>query len=162
MTKVFERIIALLDQEGIIYEHLQHERVHSSHDAAKIRGTRIEQAAKALVLKEKKTGAFFMFIVGGDRRLDLKTIKKNILHVKNISLAPPDEVLARTGCTVGSVPPFGNLFAMPVYFDQHLKDTQKEIVFSAGTHYDSIKMTTQDFLRVVKPIIASYSTPHHS
>lgn len=152
---VLEEIFSLL--EGKDYEHLQHEHVHTSADAAKVRGTRIEQAAKAIVLREKKSGDFYMFVLGGDRRIDLNKLKKDLLGVKNISLASPDEVLKLTGCTVGSVPPFGNLFGIPVYFDRHLLDTQEEIVFSAGTHFDSVKIKTQDYLDVVKPITSSYS-----
>jgi Ala-tRNA(Pro) deacylase len=100
-----------------------------------------------------------MFVVGGDRRIDLKTVKKDILGVKNISLASPEEVLEATTCTIGSVPPFGNLFSIPVYLDKHLAQTQEEIVFSAGTHNDSIRMKTKDYLLAVKPIIKEYSTP---
>ena len=158
MTKeTFESIKKLLDEANVAYELFIHDHVHTSEDAAKVRGTNIEQAAKAIVLKEKKTGDFFMFVVGGDRRIDLKIVKKEILGVKNVSLAPPDEILERTGCTVGSVPPFGNLFGIKVYFDKHLLETQDEIVFSAGTHNDSIKMKTKEYVRVLQPTIASYS-----
>lgn len=100
-----------------------------------------------------------MFVLAGDRRIDLNTVKKDILKAKNVSLAPPEEILEKTGCTIGSVPPYGPLFDIPVYFDEHLKETQEEIVFSAGTHNDSIKMKTEDYLIVVRPIIKSYSKP---
>lgn len=152
---VLEKILALL--EGKEYEHLKHEHVHTSADAAKVRGTRLEQAAKAIILRERKTGTFYMFVLGGDRKIDLKILKKDLLGVKNISLASPDEVLKLTGCTVGSVPPFGQLFDISVYFDQDLLDTQEEIVFSAGTHYDGVKIKTKDYVCVVKPVIASFS-----
>ena len=158
----FSKIKKLLDETGVTYQHLEHEHVHTSHDAANVRGTDIKQAAKAIVLKEKKSGDLFMFVLGGDRRIDLKTVKKKILGVKNISLAPPQDVLEKTGCTIGSVPPFGTLFGLPVYFDEHLKETQERIVFSAGTHNDSIKMRTQDYLSIVKPTIKHYSTPTSS
>lgn len=156
---VFERICALLYSHHVEYERLEHEHVHHSHEAAKIRGNKVEQAAKAIVLKERKEGRILMFVVGGDRKIDLRVVKKDILGVKNISLASPEEVLAATTCTIGSVPPFGNLFDIPVYFDKHLADTQEEIVFSAGTHNDSIRMKTKDYLSVVKPIVREYSVP---
>lgn len=158
-TETFERIVRLLEEHHLPYEHLTHEHVHHSADAAKIRGNRVEQAAKALVLEEKPSGRIVMFVVGGDRRLDLSYIKKNILNVKNVSLAHPEKVLETTGCTIGSVPPFGNLFAIPVYLDKHLVDTQEEIFFSAGTHHDSIRMKTKDYVLAVRPLIAEYSKP---
>ena len=154
---IFRRIRTLLDNAGVDYEHLEHDHVHGSRDAAKVRGTTLAEAAKALVLKDRTSGGLSLFVVAGDRKLDLKAIKKDILGTKNISLAPPEEVLSATGCAVGSVPPFGNIFKLPVYFDQHLKDTQQQIVFSAGTHTDSIRMRTEDFLTVVRPTVAAYS-----
>ena len=156
MAGVFHNILGLLDENNVSYEHLQHDFVRTSQEAAQVRGVRLEQGAKALVLKDKD-GSFYMFVVGGNRRLDLKKIKNDVLHVKNISLAPPHEVHEKTGCTVGSVPPFGNLFGLPVYMDKHLITTQEELVFSAGTHHDSLKMKAKDYLRVVKPIVAEYS-----
>ncbi|MBD3209708.1 YbaK/prolyl-tRNA synthetase associated domain-containing protein [Candidatus Woesearchaeota archaeon] len=156
---ILEKIRALLKQHNVNYALLEHGHVHSSQDAASVRGTKIEQAAKALVLKEKKTGILVMFVVAGDRRLDLRKIKKEVLRVKNLSLASPEEVLERTTCTVGSVPPFGQLFDMPMYFDRHLQETKGTIVFSAGTHHHSIKLKTEDYLSVAKPIIAAYSSP---
>jgi len=152
-----EKIINLLKSSKVDFEQLNHDHVHTSLDAASTRGNSLEQAAKALVLKEKKNGEFFMFIVGGNRKLDLKIIKKDVLKVKNISLAPPDEVFEKTGCKVGTVPPFGNLFNLKTYFDKNLLDTQEEIFFSAATHFDSVKMKTKDFVKVTNPIIESYS-----
>jgi Ala-tRNA(Pro) deacylase len=153
----FERIVSLLRGKGIAFEHLTHEHVHHSEDAAKIRGNSVSQAAKALVLEEQPSGGIVMFVVGGDRRLDLSLIKKEILRVKNVSLAHPDRVLAATGCTIGSVPPFGNLFNVSVYLDAHLLSTQDEIVFSAGTHHDSIRMKTTDYVAAVGPVVAGFS-----
>ena len=157
MVIVFERIKKLLLHNGCSFELFEHAHVHTSEDAAKVRGTKLEEAAKALVLKEKVSGNLCMFIVAGNRKLDLKVIKKDILQVKNVSLAHPDEVLSVTGCPVGSVPPFGNLFGLPVFFDEHFVRTQEFMVFSAGTHTDSIKMSVKDFLEVVKADVRAYS-----
>ncbi len=155
---LFFRIKSLLDENNIAYTHLTHPRVHRSVEAAKIRGTRLEQAAKALVLQDSD-GVVYMFVVGGDRRLDLKTIKKRVLNVKNVSLAHPDVVLEKTGCTIGSVPPFGNLLGLKVFVDKYFVESQDEIVFSAGTHFDSIKMRLSDYLSIVNPVIADFSVP---
>lgn len=154
---VFNKIIALLQQYDISYEHLQHDYVHTSEDAAKVRNTKIEQAAKAIILQERKTKQLYLFILAGNTRINLKTVKQ-ILQVKNISLAPKEIVLEKTTCTIGSVPPFGNLFNISTYIDEQLVQTQQELVFSAGTHYDSIKMKTKDFLTIVQPIVWPYAS----
>jgi Ala-tRNA(Pro) deacylase len=48
------------------------------------------------------------------------------------------------------MPPFGNLYDMPVYSDESLT-RDPEIVFNAGTHRDTIRMRYADFARLVQP-----------
>ena len=43
------RILALLEGSGIPFDHFEHEHVHTSQEAARARGTNIEDGAKALV-----------------------------------------------------------------------------------------------------------------
>jgi len=154
----FEKIKKLLEGEKFEFLHLTHEHVHSSKDAAKVRGTNIEEAAKAIVLKIKKRDNEYFFVqcvVSGHRKIDLKKLKK-ILNAKSAALASADEVLQKTGCTIGSVPPFGNIFDLPVYADKALFENEK-IVFSAGTHNDSVKMRSVDWSAVVQPVVEDFS-----
>jgi Ala-tRNA(Pro) deacylase len=51
---------------------------------------------------------------------------------------------------IGAMPPFGNLYGIPVYVDTSLTD-DPEIVFQAGTHTDTIKIRYADYARLVKP-----------
>lgn len=141
---MFQRIAAFLDDCNAAYEVFEHDHVHSSEDAARVRGTALEESAKALVL-QAKSGRIFQCVVGGHRRLDLRKIKA-LTGEKNCSLAHPDTVLSETGCPVGTVPPFANLFEQPLemYADEELFAREK-IVFSAGSHYRSIRMDAQEW-----------------
>ena len=58
----FLQIRELLDKRKIVYEHLIHEHVHHSEDAAKIRGTNLSEAAKAIILKVEARDRSFSFI----------------------------------------------------------------------------------------------------
>jgi len=158
--KVFENIVKLLNEKQVVFEHLTHEHVHKSKDAAKIRGNSIEQAAKAIILKikPKKSDTKYVIIqcvLSGNKKINFR-ILRNLLNLKSASLATPEEVLEKTDCTIGSVPPFGVLFDIPVYADNSVF-LEEEIVFSAGTHNDSIKMKSSDWRKVVKPIILDFS-----
>lgn len=153
---VLEKIKRMLDKEQISYKHLTHEHVHSSHEAAKIRGNKVEQAAKAIVLKAKnkdKEYVFLQCVLPGHKKIDLKKLKKE-LGFRSAGLASPDEVLRITGCTIGSVPPLGELFNLKVYADKSLLE-QEIVVFSAGTHNDSIQLKCKDYIKVVKPTVIS-------
>jgi len=156
-TPYYEKILALLDASGVTYETYEHEHVHSSHDAAKVRGTKLEEAAKALVL-QTGSGVFIQCVVAGHRKLDLKKIK-TFLGEKNVALAPPDAVLRRTGCPVGTVPPFGNLFEPPMRMiaDQELF-SREHVVFSAGSHYHSVRMLANEWVTMTGAEIVDVGT----
>lgn len=145
--KELEIIKAFLKENKISFEHLTHEHVHSSHDAAKIRGNKIEQAAKAIVIKAKQRNNEYKIIqcvLPGHKKIDMKKLRKT-LDFKSVSLADPKEVLEKTGCTIGSVPPFGFLLGIETYADESITN-EEEIVFSAGTHNDSIRIRSEDYL----------------
>nr|WP_259423852.1 YbaK/EbsC family protein [Coxiella burnetii] len=58
------------------------------------------------------------------------------------------------GCELGAMPPFGNLFDMKVYLSKELSE-EKEIVFNAGTHSQLLKLSYEDYEKLVKPTILS-------
>jgi Ala-tRNA(Pro) deacylase len=150
----FDRIVNCLEAAQVRFEVLEHAHVHTSEQAANIRGNRIEQAAKALILRDGG-GKFHQFVVAGHRRLQLKKIKR-LLGVKNIALAPPEDVLKLTGLTVGCIPPFGNLFHLKVHVDQSVM--QNEVIcFSAASHTQSIRMKAADYLKAVQGAVVDVS-----
>lgn len=54
-------------------------------------------------------------------------------------------------CEVGALPPFGSLYGMPVYLDGSLTRNE-DILFSAGTHNELIKLSMQDYLILEHPM----------
>lgn len=140
--EIFNSIIYLLDNEGFEYQLMEHEFVHRSEDAAKIRGTNLNEAVKALILKTK-SGKIFMACINGDKRLDLKKLK-SLMSEKNLSLASPEEVTETTRLVIGQVPPFPGLFSVEGYADSGIFENEY-LVFSAGSHYKSIRMKSQDW-----------------
>jgi Ala-tRNA(Pro) deacylase len=54
------------------------------------------------------------------------------------------------------MPPFGNLYGMPVFVEKTLtKD--KEIAFNAGTHSELIRLSYEDFARLVQPKVIRFA-----
>ncbi|MCF7866075.1 hypothetical protein K9L67_00540 [Candidatus Woesearchaeota archaeon] len=145
--EILEKILNLLSSKNIFFEHLIHTHVHSSEDAAKIRGNSVGQAAKAIILKCKKRNGdyeFIQYVLPGDKVIDFKSFRKHFDY-KSTSLAHPDEVLEITGCVIGSVPPVGPLFGIRSFFDESVL-CNEFIFFSAGTHFDSVKIKSKDFM----------------
>jgi Ala-tRNA(Pro) deacylase len=57
-------------------------------------------------------------------------------------------------CETGAMPPFGNLYDLPVIADKRLA-ANDTIAFDAGTHTEAYSMARDDFERLVKPKIAA-------
>ena len=55
-------------------------------------------------------------------------------------------------CETGAMPPFGNLYDMPVYADASLAENE-EITFNAGTHRELVRMSWNDLVRLVNPLV---------
>ena len=57
-------------------------------------------------------------------------------------------------CELGAMPPFGNLYGIPVYVDELLAEDD-EIAFNAGSHVELMRLPYDDFERLVEPDVAS-------
>ena len=61
-------------------------------------------------------------------------------------------------CEVGAMPPFGNLYGVPVYVDEALAEDET-VVFRAGTHTDTMSVRYADLERLVEPAVARFAEP---
>lgn len=147
----------ILKDNTVWYERFEHEAVRTSEEAAAVRRNYdISQGTKALIIRTKKNGEkqFAMIVVSGDKKFDTKKAKE-VLKAKDIRFATEDEVLEITdGVKPGGVPPFGNLFNLPVYADDSVF-THEKIIFNAGDKQISIGMHSKDYKEIVAPIIVS-------
>ena len=152
MEQVFFKIKELLDKNNINYRVLDHEPTPTSKDAARDRVTSEEQGAKALILRSK--GSFILCVLPGNEKIDLKKLRL-ILNQKSLSLASREEVKEVSNCVPGEVPPFGNIFNIKTYVDKSLLKNE-EIAFNAGMVTRSIVMKTEDYLKIVNPVIEEF------
>ena len=155
MPSVFDRIRELLDREGVTYDCMEHPPVRTSQEAADARGAKLEQGAKALVLHVDKS-RYILVVLSAVRKVNLNNIRAH-LGAKKVSLATPEEVLAQTGCTIASVPPFGNILGLPTYVDPSL-GANEIIAFNPGSHTHSILMRYADYDRVLAPTIVTFAS----
>ncbi len=146
LPPVTSRITALLGERGIPYRLVTHAPVQTSAQAAEARGTRLEEGAKSLICRTT-SGKLLMAVMPAHLRLSLKALKE-LLGESNVALASPEEVLAATGLTIGSIPPFGQFWDLPVLIDQAVLGTDT-VAFSAGSHTHSVVMARQDLLKAV-------------
>ena len=84
----------------------------------------------------------------GNRRIPVATAKSALATEDQFRDSFPD-------CEVGAMPPFGNLYGIPVYVDRSLTKDD-EIVFEAGNHHEAIKLDYLDFERTVRPKVGEF------
>lgn len=150
----------LLDEAGVVYKFFVHEAVRTSEEAAATRPEyTLAQGAKALIVRMKKKSPsgmvrqFAQLVVPGDQKFDPKKARM-ALAATDIRFATPAEVADITdGIEPGGVPPFGNLFGLPVVVDRLVLENDT-IIFNAGDRRCSIALQTDDYVRLVQPMVA--------
>jgi len=151
-----EKIQSILKENNCEFETFEHEPVRTSEEASRVRtGYTMEQGAKALIVRVKKSGvgkSFAMFVVQGSKKFDAGKVKQEF-GLSDLRFATEQEVAEITdGVQIGGVPPFGNLFNIPVYVDRGLLANEK-IVFNAGDRSFSIGMKVSDWQNIVNPVV---------
>jgi len=152
-TPVYDRIIEELTRGRADFVPYEHDAVYTSKEAATVRNTPLSQGAKALLLYADDDP--IMVTVPGDRKLDMKAFK-NLYGIKDLRMATPDEVQKVTQVPIGAVPPFGHIFGIPLYMDADFAKNEY-VSFNAGLHTKSIRMKKEEYTRIAKPIVGSFS-----
>ncbi len=155
-----ERVIDLLESGGARYRLLEHAEEGRSAEIAKIRGNAPSQALKAIVVTLKGGGMgerYVMAVLPGNRRLDMKGLRKAVGAQKGKFMSPED-ANALTGCVMGAVPPFTFWEELSLYADPAIRDNA-EVCFNAGRLDRSLFMDLDDYIRLAKPEFAAIAAP---
>jgi Ala-tRNA(Pro) deacylase len=103
-------------------------------------------------------GKMVMAVICAPCHLNLSKVRA-ILGGVEARLAHESEfVNAFPDCDLGAMPPFGNLYDIPVYVDHALAEDET-IVFRAGSHTDTISLQYADYARLVQPVVADIALP---
>ena len=147
-----ERLKALLERESAVYRVVEHESEGRTEYIARIRGNRVEQAVKSIVVMirfGKNEARYALANVPGDCRVDLKGIR-DLFGGTQAAFAPREKAEELTGCVIGSIPPFSFNDKLEVLADPLIQQNE-EVVFNAGRLDRSIFMRCEDFIRIAKP-----------
>jgi Ala-tRNA(Pro) deacylase len=139
------------------YSTLSHAAAFRATEVAARAGVPCAQMAKPVLVKID--GALAMAVVPADARVDLVRLR-TLTGADSAVLATEAEFGTRfPECELGAMPPFGNLYGLPLYVDQRLADDDA-LCFNAGSHTDLIRMRTQDFERLANPVVADLVERH--
>jgi Ala-tRNA(Pro) deacylase len=131
-----------------------HSSAYTSQEIAALAHVSGKEFAKTVMIKID--GQLAMAVLPASCYIDFDSIK-SIFHTQNVSLASEAEFKDRfPECDLGAMPPFGNLYGMPVYVADSLAE-HKEIAFNAGSHTEVMRLNYADYRRMVNPKVFKFS-----
>lgn len=137
-----------LDSHTVKYMVISHSPAYTAQEVAQKTHISGKEVAKTVMVKID--GRMAMVVLPATYEIDFHRLKK-VLGAARVELAGEDDFRALfPDCEAGAMPPFGNLYDIPVYVDESLSE-DADIAFNAGTHTEVIRMSFEDFEGLVNP-----------
>lgn len=144
------RLKKFLDQQQVPYETHIHRTAYTAQQVAAEEHVPGRMVAKTIIVES--CGQFLMVVIPAPQKVDIATVRQ-LLDQPQARLATEAEFNSLfPDSETGAMPPFGNLYGLPVYVDDELARCG-EMVFNAGTHRETLRMKFADFRRLASPTI---------
>ena len=148
------RLQHYLENNGIDYSLSIHRPAYTARETAIRDHTPTRQMAKTVVFLAD--GAYGMALLPANMRVDANFMRDS-LGVDDLRLANEAELLRLfPDVEVGAMPPFANLYGVPVYIDEHLA-SQHEVAFNAGSHSEAIHMKVHDLIKLSDALVTHFA-----
>jgi len=152
-----ERLERYFREQGVKYQTTSHPEVYTAQEVAAVE--HVPGMFMAKVVMVLVDGTITALVLPAPRRVDIPRLKA-ALGAKEARLAREEEFgHLFPDCEVGAMPPFGNLYGVPVVVDKSLTE-DPQIVFNAGTHRETMSVAFADFQRLAQPKIAEFTQSH--
>jgi len=149
-----EHLKEYLGKERVAYTIEEHPPRYTAQELAQIEHVSGRLIAKVVMVVAD--GKPVMVVVPGVVKVNLGAIRRALGAVE-VRLALEEEFgHLFPDCEVGAMPPFGNLYGVPVLVDAALT-CDPVILFNAGSHRRTITMTYADFARLVHPAAGAFA-----
>lgn len=147
-------VLELLDKSGVRYEVSEHKPTFTAQRLAAVEHEPGRYVAKPVVVKAD--GKYILCVLSAADKIDLRALKSS-LGAKEVELAEEKEMGKIFGdCELGAEPPFGNLYDIVTVIDKRL-EKDDHIIFQAGSHEKSVKMSMADYRKLVSPKVLEFS-----
>lgn len=151
---VRNEIVRLLKHHEINFKHQTHEPTATSEDSARVRGTKLSEGIKSIIVKGKESKKNFQLNVPSHLKLDMKAVA-NLIGEK-CEFEDAEVIKERFGLIIGGIPPFGNLLNLETYFDEEISQNP-QAAFNCGLLTESIVMLSQDLITMVQPKFGKFT-----
>jgi Ala-tRNA(Pro) deacylase len=145
-----------LDEQEVKYVTMRHSAAYSAQELAARLHVAGRELAKTVMIKVGE--GFAMVVLPASQRIDFPRLRQ-ALNNEQVELAAEWEFAELfPDYELGAMPPFGNLFHLPVYVDRTLAEDE-EIVFNDGSFATAVRMAYNDFDRLVQPTLIDVGEP---
>jgi prolyl-tRNA editing enzyme YbaK/EbsC (Cys-tRNA(Pro) deacylase) len=128
-----QRVRKALEAQGYEPEVVELERTaRSAAEAADALGVRVEQIVKSLVFRGTRTGSPVLVLAGGANRVDEDRVSD--LVSEPVGMADAAYVRAKTGFSIGGVPPVGHAEQPVTLVDEDLLEERQVWAAAGHTH----------------------------
>jgi len=149
-----KRLEQYFRENEVTFEVMTHGLAYTMPEVAASLHVPGRQVAKVVMVKADEKLA--MLVISSPDRLNFANVRA-LLDAKDVRLAQEKEFSHLfPDCEVGGMPPFGNLYGVPVYVGKTLSN-EANIVFRAGTHQEVMKITYADFARLAQPTVGEFA-----
>jgi Ala-tRNA(Pro) deacylase len=153
---ILRQLQEYLDAHKIRYEVLTHATAYTAQEVAQAQHIPGRQLAKVVMVKTGN-GIPMMLVLPATHKVDFDSLRGVLGSGAELEQEREFRDLF-PGCDTGAEPPFGNLFNLDTLVDTALTKDE-EIVFNAGSHWQTVRMRYDDFARLVRPRVASFAQP---
>jgi len=149
---ILAKLKEFLDANHVKYEVQSHPEAFTAQAVAESEHISGREVAKAVMLRSGQR--YLMMVVAAPYRVNLQRARHESGN-PDLHLASEEEFAKLfPQCEAGAMPPFGNLYDIPVWVDEGLTK-QSHIVFNAGNHRQTVRMAYADFARLVQPKVVA-------
>ncbi len=143
-----DTLTRFLDDNGVKYVTLRHSVAYTAQQVAESAHLSGKDIAKTVMVS--LDGKMAMAVLRGPDKVDLARLRA-MAGAGDAEIATEEQFQGLfPAVEIGAMPPFGNLYGMPVYVDRGLSKDQR-IAFNAGSHSELIQLDYADFERLVNP-----------
>ena len=148
------RLFRFLDENKIQYVTLTHSPAYTAQEVAASAHIPGKEMVKTVMVK--LDGKMAMAVLPASETVNFSKLKK-AAQATEADLATEAEFQDFfPNCEVGTMPPFGKLYDLPVYSDIRLA-ADEQIAFCAGSHSEVVRMRYVDYERLTIPEIVSFA-----
>ncbi len=148
-----QKLTEYLDQNDVRYVTIKHSTAYTAQEVAAAAHIPGKELAKPVMVK--LDGEMAMATLPASYQVDLEALAREV-GAGGAELAEEDDFEGLfPESELGAMPPFGNLYDIPVYVDRTLEEDE-EIAFSAGSHTELVRMSYDDYKRLVKPRVLNF------